>query len=101
MTITRGSISRSVGIAVLAAGSLTLGAASGVDPDLYSGLVWRNIWPFRAGRASAVTGAVSQPGVSYAGLPLGGVWKTTCAGETYPRFPVGLRPVRYLLHDAS
>jgi photosystem II stability/assembly factor-like uncharacterized protein len=86
MTMTRRSISRWVGIAVLAAGSLTLGAAPGISPDLYSGLVWRNIGPFRAGRVSAVTGAVGQPGVFYAGLPLGGVWKTTSAGETW--FPV-------------
>ncbi len=57
-----------------------------VDPRLYSGLVWRNIGPFRAGRVSAVTGAVGQPGVFYAGLPLGGVWKTTSAGGTW--FPV-------------
>ena len=87
MTIAVRSLSRWAGIAVLAAGSLTLGAAPGIDPSLYSGLVWRNIGPFRAGRVSAVTGAVGQPGVFYAGLPLGGVWKTTSAGETwYPVF---------------
>jgi hypothetical protein len=52
-----------------------------------AGLVWRNIGPFRGGRIAAVSGAVGQPGVFYAGLPLGGVWKTTSAGETwYPVF---------------
>jgi photosystem II stability/assembly factor-like uncharacterized protein len=57
-----------------------------VDPALYAGLKWRNIGPFRAGRVTAVTGAVGQPGVYYMGLPIGGVWKTTSAGTTW--FPV-------------
>jgi hypothetical protein len=36
---------------------------------------------------SAVSGAIGQPGTFYAGFPLGGVWKTTSAGETwYPVF---------------
>src|SRR5437762_9061181 len=84
--MTRAASIRSLGIAALVLGSLTLGAAS-TDPSLYSGLVWRNIGPFRAGRVSAVTGVVGQPGVFYMGLPLGGVWKTTSAGETwYPVF---------------
>src|ERR1043165_7719256 len=56
-------------------------------PNLLAGLQWRNIGPLRAGRVSAVTGVVGQPGVFYMGLPLGGVWKTTSAGETwYPVF---------------
>ncbi len=58
-------------------------AAAPVDPRLYAGLRWRNIGPFRAGRVAAVSGAVGQPGVFYAGLPAGGVWKTTSAGETW------------------
>ncbi|HEY2066900.1 MAG TPA: hypothetical protein VGG84_13170, partial [Gemmatimonadaceae bacterium] len=58
-----------------------------VDARLYSALRWRNIGPFRGGRIAAVTGAIGQPGVFYAGLPAGGVWKTTSAGETwYPVF---------------
>ena len=58
-----------------------------VDPRLYAGLTWRNLGPFRAGRIAAVTGRVGQPGVFYVGLPAGGVWKTTSAGETwYPVF---------------
>ena len=57
-----------------------------VPANLTSGLVWRNIGPFRGGRVSAVTGAIGQPGVFYMGLPMGGVWKTTSAGTTW--FPV-------------
>ena len=66
---------------------LTLGAAVPIRPDLLSGLVWRNIGPFRGGRVAAVSGAIGEPGVYYIGLPAGGVWKTTSAGETwYPVF---------------
>src|SRR5256885_6827905 len=59
----------------------------GVPPSLLAGLSWRNIGPFRAGRLSGVSGAIGQPGTFYAVFPLGGVWKTTSAGETwYPVF---------------
>jgi photosystem II stability/assembly factor-like uncharacterized protein len=62
-------------------------AAAPVRPDLLAGLVWRNIGAFRAGRVAAVSGAIGEPGVFYAGLPLGGVWKTSSAGRTwYPVF---------------
>src|SRR5438477_8189314 len=54
-----------------------------VAPALLSGLVWRNLGPFRGGRISAVSGVIGQPGVFYIGLPLGGVWKTTSVGETW------------------
>ena len=60
--------------------------AVSIDPHLFAGLTWRNIGPFRGGRISAVSGAIGQPGVFYAGLPAGGVWKTTSAGQTW--FPV-------------
>jgi len=61
-------------------------AAAVVNPDLYAGLVWRNIGPFRGGRIAAVSGVIGQAGVFYAGMPAGGVWKTTSAGTTW--FPV-------------
>ena len=70
--------------------AVTLAAASlhaqTVDERLLSGLTWRNVGPFRAGRISAVSGAIGQPGVFYAGTPNGGVWKTTSAGATW--FPI-------------
>ncbi len=78
---------RPLGVLALALSLITVGSAQTVDPRLYSGLVWRNIGPFRGGRVSAVTGALGQPGVFYMGLPLGGIWKTTSAGQTwYPVF---------------
>jgi photosystem II stability/assembly factor-like uncharacterized protein len=68
------------------AGLFTVSAARPAEPNLLSGLKWRNIGPFRGGRVSAVTGVIGQPGVFYIGLPLGGVWKTTSAGTTW--FPI-------------
>jgi len=65
----------------------TTPSAGPVPASLLAGLAWRNIGPFRAGRVSAVSGAIGQPGTFYAGFPVGGVWKTTSAGETwYPVF---------------
>ena len=67
--------------------STAVGQTTGpIDPRLYAGLTWRNLGPFRGGRIAAVTGAIGQPGVFYAGLPVGGVWKTTSAGQTW--FPI-------------
>src|SRR5579862_2490587 len=51
-----------------------------------SGLMWRNLGPFRGGRVASVGGAIGQPGVFYMGMPQGGIWKTTSAGVTW--FPV-------------
>src|SRR6266487_473361 len=62
-------------------------------PRLLSGLVWRNLGPFRAGRVSAVSGVIGQTGTFYIGLPLGGVWKTTSAGETWTPIFDGLTAV--------
>ncbi|MEO7964714.1 MAG: hypothetical protein ABIT38_12505, partial [Gemmatimonadaceae bacterium] len=65
------------------AGAYAQAARSIVDERLYADLHWRNLGPFRGGRVAAVTGALGQPGVFYAGFPGGGVWKTTNAGQTW------------------
>ncbi|HEV8589338.1 MAG TPA: hypothetical protein VGQ72_10725 [Pyrinomonadaceae bacterium] len=58
-------------------------SAQQYDPSLYSGLHWRMIGPFRAGRTNAVTGVVGQPDTFYFGSVGGGVWKTTNSGRTW------------------
>ncbi len=68
---------------VILLGANPAGTSGPVPASLLSSLVWRNLGPFRGGRVAAVTGAIGQPGVYYIGLPLGGVWKTTSAGETW------------------
>ena len=52
-------------------------------PDLWSGMRYRLIGPFRGGRVTAVTGVPSQPFTFYMGSTGGGVWKTTDAGHTW------------------
>jgi|SRR5206468_12231165 len=59
-----------------------------VDPRLLSALVWRNVGPFRGGRISAVSGVIGQPGVFYAGTPLGGAARSR--GESIIA-PIGIR----------
>ena len=77
---------KSSGILMFAA-LVAVASAQSLNQDSTAGLLWRNVGPFRGGRVAAVTGAVGQPGVFYIGLPLGGVWKTTSAGQTwYPIF---------------
>lgn len=64
------------------------------NPDLYAGMQWRQIGPFRGGRVSAVAGVVGQPGTYYMGTPSGGLWKTLDAGVTW-------RPIFDKAHVAS
>ena len=68
-------------------------AAQQVDPNVFSGLRWREIGPFRGGRAVATTGVPGQPNHFYFGSVGGGVWESFNSGETWkPIFdkePVG------------
>jgi photosystem II stability/assembly factor-like uncharacterized protein len=54
--------------------------ASPAAADSLKVLQWRQIGPFRGGRATAVAGVASQPMVFYFGATGGGVWKTTDGG---------------------
>src|SRR5437868_1188463 len=53
------------------------------SPDLFKGLHWRSIGPFRGGRTRAVAGVPSQPNVFYIAQVNGGVWKTDDYGRTW------------------
>jgi photosystem II stability/assembly factor-like uncharacterized protein len=63
--------------------------AADVDPSAappesaYSALHWREIGPFRGGRAVAVAGVPGSPNVFYFGAAAGGVWKSIDAGATW------------------
>jgi photosystem II stability/assembly factor-like uncharacterized protein len=58
-------------------------SAQNFDPNLYSGLQWRMIGPFRGGRTVGAVGIADQPNVFYIGVNNGGVWKTDDAGRTW------------------
>jgi photosystem II stability/assembly factor-like uncharacterized protein len=55
----------------------------GVPSQLFQGLHYRLIGPFRAGRAVAVTGVPGNDTTFYFGGVDGGVWKTTDAGTVW------------------
>jgi photosystem II stability/assembly factor-like uncharacterized protein len=78
---------RGVQGAVLAAAALALFpvavAAWQLDPAMFSGMQWRLIGPYRAGRVTAVAGIPGQPAIYYMGTPGGGVWKTTDGGRVW------------------
>jgi len=67
----------------LGSAALSAPSARSVDPVLYAGLHWRNIGPFRGGRAVAVSGVAGDPRTFYFGAVGGGVWKTTSAGAAW------------------
>src|SRR5712691_10738549 len=54
-----------------------------VSTDLYSGLRWRMLGPFRGGRVAAVTGVPGRPNDFYFGAVNGGVWKTIDGGGVW------------------
>jgi photosystem II stability/assembly factor-like uncharacterized protein len=60
-----------------------LTTAQTYDPSLYSGLHWRMIGPFRAGRVNAVSGVIGERETFYFGSVGGGIWKTMNAGRTW------------------
>jgi photosystem II stability/assembly factor-like uncharacterized protein len=64
------------------------------DSNLYAGMRWRQIGPFRAGRVTAVAGVTGNPAVYYIGTAGGGIWETKNAGLTW-------RPIFDQEHVAS
>jgi photosystem II stability/assembly factor-like uncharacterized protein len=53
------------------------------DASLLKAMQWREVGPYRGGRADAVEGIASQPNVYYFGSTGGGVWKTTDGGVSW------------------
>jgi photosystem II stability/assembly factor-like uncharacterized protein len=63
--------------------ALAVAHAQLVKPSYFAGLHWRSIGPPRSGYVSAPAGIPGDPTTYYAGMPEGGVWKTTNAGTTW------------------
>jgi photosystem II stability/assembly factor-like uncharacterized protein len=57
--------------------------ASTIDEKLFRGMRWRQVGPFRGGRALAIEGIPGEPGTYYFGAVAGGVWKTTDGGANW------------------
>ncbi|HEY2826280.1 MAG TPA: hypothetical protein VGJ04_01665, partial [Pirellulales bacterium] len=69
----------SVGFAV-STGSTPPGA---INENLFNGMRWRQIGPFRGGRALAIEGVAGEPDTYYFGGVAGGVWKTIDGGANW------------------
>ena len=74
-----------IGSACLVAIAMLSGTtpAQTVPTQLYDGLHWRLVGPFRGGRAEAAAGVPGDPQTYYFGAVGGGVWKTTNGGLTW------------------
>lgn len=59
------------------------------DKKLYQSLTYRNIGPFRGGRATAISGVPNDIFTYYMGATGGGVWKTTDGGTTWKNISDG------------
>jgi photosystem II stability/assembly factor-like uncharacterized protein len=57
--------------------------AQSVDPNLYAGLKWRLIGPFRGGKSTMVSGAPGNPALYYMATAGSGVWKTIDGGQVW------------------
>ncbi|HEY6945165.1 MAG TPA: hypothetical protein VI431_08490, partial [Candidatus Acidoferrum sp.] len=57
--------------------------AQTLDEKALKGMKWRQIGPFRGGRALAVAGVAGDPDTYYFGAVAGGVWKTQNGGLTW------------------
>jgi photosystem II stability/assembly factor-like uncharacterized protein len=69
-------------LTLFASAALSLAAAT-PDASLLKNLSWREVGPYRGGRADAVAGIPDQPETYYFGSTGGGVWKTTDGGQTW------------------
>lgn len=74
---------RSTLIALAGAPAALAAQDSPIDTRLYQAMEWRNIGPFRGGRAVAVAGVAQDPLTYYFGGVGSGVWKTTDAGQSW------------------
>jgi photosystem II stability/assembly factor-like uncharacterized protein len=54
-----------------------------VEEKLFKGMRWRQVGPFRGGRALAIEGVPGEPNTYYFGAVAGGVWKTTDGAATW------------------
>src|SRR5260221_8346236 len=50
--------------------------AGAIDEKFFSGMQWRQIGPFRGGRALAIEGVPGEPDTYYFAGAAGGVWET-------------------------
>lgn len=67
----------------------TAAPAPKFDATQFKGLKWRNIGPFRGGRANAIAGVIQNDQIYYTGYTGGGIWKTEDAGKNWKNISDG------------
>lgn len=60
-----------------------------LQAEIYKGVKWRSIGPYRGGRSSTVTGVEGKPQLFYMGATGGGVWRTENGGTTWENISDG------------
>src|SRR2546421_7552244 len=65
------------------ASSPTPAAPGSIDEKLFSGMRWRQIGPFRGGRALKIEGVPGEPGTYYFCAVAGGGWETIDGGANW------------------
>lgn len=63
--------------------SASVASAAPFDTTVFGAITWRNVGPWRGGRANAVAGIPSQPLAYLVGYTGGGVWRTDDAGLSW------------------
>jgi photosystem II stability/assembly factor-like uncharacterized protein len=81
--ISRFSVLLAFVIAFVASAFSAPTASPSVDPKLFSGMQWRQVGPFRGGRALAIEGVPGEANTWYFGAVAGGVWKTIDGGANW------------------
>src|SRR5947207_2516865 len=77
------ALTAAVGAAPAPAPNASPTPAPQIDPKLFSGMQWRQVGPFRGGRALAIEGVPGEPNTWYFGAVAGGVWKTLNGGANW------------------
>ena len=67
----------------LAPSNELIGQSNQYPESLYDAIQYRQVGPFRGGRAGTITGLESNPNLYYMGTAGGGVWKTKDGGNTW------------------
>ncbi len=84
MTPTSRKLTLALFAAILFGLSLPSTSAQSVpSPELFGGLKWRLIGPFRGGRAVVAAGVAGDANTFYFGAVDGGIWKTTDGGVVW------------------
>ncbi len=81
--VVAGAVFSLVTVGIALDGVRALAQSAAYSSNLYDGMKWRLIGPFRGGRVESVTGIPNDPLTYYMGNVGGGVWKTTDAGQTW------------------